>query len=224
MVAKRLPRLGTHHTVPRNRRLSCSLGVPRETRRGDDRPAGGGRSWWAQLAFTRINSELTILKKEIEKTLCQGLLSSGREGDCESGRRRRHRRKRVLRQTNQGTNNKNESPWVSKCLPISLFTVEKKRSITASLLKPIGGAYGRHHAPSPLENFLASPPPATCNRRAHVLWRSWEPAVDAGLGGYHRNTRQITFRVMPAPQTPSALIDRAEHALVRDALAAIVDA
>jgi len=29
----------------------------------------GGRAWWAHLAFTRINIELTILKKEIEETL-----------------------------------------------------------------------------------------------------------------------------------------------------------
>jgi hypothetical protein len=27
---------------------------------------GGGRTWWAHLAFTRINIELTILRKKIE--------------------------------------------------------------------------------------------------------------------------------------------------------------
>jgi hypothetical protein len=29
----------------------------------------GGRSWWAHLAFTRMNIELTIGKKEIEESL-----------------------------------------------------------------------------------------------------------------------------------------------------------
>ena len=32
-------------------------------------PANGGRTWWAHLAFTRINIQLTILKKEIEESL-----------------------------------------------------------------------------------------------------------------------------------------------------------
>ena len=29
----------------------------------------GGRTWWAPLAFTRINIELTILKNQIEDDL-----------------------------------------------------------------------------------------------------------------------------------------------------------
>jgi hypothetical protein len=29
--------------------------------------SSGGRSWWAHLAFTRINIELTILEKKIEE-------------------------------------------------------------------------------------------------------------------------------------------------------------
>jgi hypothetical protein len=29
-------------------------------------PAGGGRTWWAHLEFTRINIEPTILRKKIE--------------------------------------------------------------------------------------------------------------------------------------------------------------
>jgi hypothetical protein len=29
----------------------------------------GGRTWWAHVDFTRINIELTILKKEMEESL-----------------------------------------------------------------------------------------------------------------------------------------------------------
>jgi hypothetical protein len=32
-------------------------------------PLNDGRTWWAHLAFTRINTKLTILKKEIEDFL-----------------------------------------------------------------------------------------------------------------------------------------------------------
>jgi hypothetical protein len=30
---------------------------------------GGGRSWWAHLAFTRINIELTIRKNQVEELM-----------------------------------------------------------------------------------------------------------------------------------------------------------
>ena len=35
----------------------------------DDSVAGGGRTWRAHLALTRINTKLTILKKEIAESL-----------------------------------------------------------------------------------------------------------------------------------------------------------
>ena len=36
----------------------------------------GGRTWWAHVDFTRINIELTILKKEIEDLLNMALSMS----------------------------------------------------------------------------------------------------------------------------------------------------
>ena len=35
----------------------------------------GGRRWWAHLAYTRINIELTILKKKIEENLKSTILT-----------------------------------------------------------------------------------------------------------------------------------------------------
>ena len=32
-------------------------------------PVSGGRSWWAHFEFTRINIELTILRKKIEELM-----------------------------------------------------------------------------------------------------------------------------------------------------------
>ena len=40
-----------------------------ELQRRASRVASGGRSWWAHRQFTRINIELTILRKKIEELM-----------------------------------------------------------------------------------------------------------------------------------------------------------
>src|SRR5467141_1105551 len=43
---------------------------------------GSGRRWWAHLAFTRINIELTILPKKMEEQLVLGAIGFGPRSFC----------------------------------------------------------------------------------------------------------------------------------------------
>ena len=47
----------------------CDSARPRGAPEFNCRARAGGRRWWAHLAFTRINIELTFRKKEIEELM-----------------------------------------------------------------------------------------------------------------------------------------------------------
>jgi len=62
------------------RQRDFQTGSPSAQSRGSE-ASRGGRTWWAHLAFSRINIELTILQKEIEESL-RNEPKTSRVGKC----------------------------------------------------------------------------------------------------------------------------------------------